>query len=283
MKVGFKTRQTSDVEWPELRAIWEMGDDLEVFDSAWLFDHFVDPAGGGSHEAWTLIGALAAATSRLRIGHLVLSNSHRHPALVAKMAVTVDHISHGRLVMGLGAGWNEAEHSMYGWDFPDIRERLSRLEGALRVLKGMWANPHGCSISEGGYRLTDALCLPPPITPGGPPIWLGTQGPRGLRLAADLADGWNHTGTLDEFREKRDRLLRCCDEVGRNPATLTISAQLFGGVWPAGALMREILAEATGYAEAGADLVVLPVNMKAGPSGLQRLAEEVAAPLAERF
>jgi alkanesulfonate monooxygenase SsuD/methylene tetrahydromethanopterin reductase-like flavin-dependent oxidoreductase (luciferase family) len=283
MKIGFKTSQT-DVDWPTLLATWELGDQLEVFDSAWIFDHFLSLSvpNGPSHEALTALSALAARTRRLQVGHLVLSNTYRHPAVLAKAGATLDHISGGRFVLGLGAGWHEQEHAMYGLPMPPIGRRISELRSAVQVIRALWSSPDGVSLDAPPYRLTDAYCRPAPLTPNGPPIWLGTQGPRGLRIAAELADGWNNTGSLPAFNAKRDELLRACDVVGRDPSTLEISAQarLTGDDDAALGALRQW---GTAYAEAGVDHLVLIMPAAFGPGGLQRLADEVAAPLRDRF
>jgi alkanesulfonate monooxygenase SsuD/methylene tetrahydromethanopterin reductase-like flavin-dependent oxidoreductase (luciferase family) len=280
MRIGFKTSQTN-VDWPTLRATWELGDTLPVFDSAWIFDHFValGPDGGGSHEAFAMLGALAALTRRLQVGHLVLGNTYRHPALVAKSGATLDHVSGGRFVLGLGAGWHEEEHEMYGMVLPPIGERITMLDSAVRVIKALWESPAGVSLDAPPYRLFDALCDPPPLTPGGPPIWLGTQGSRGLRIVAERADGWNQTGEPSTFLEKRDTLLGHCEAVGRDPAEIEISAQAF----LRGDDYATMLDTAATFAQAGADHVVLIFPAVEGPDGLQRLADRVATPLRERF
>jgi alkanesulfonate monooxygenase SsuD/methylene tetrahydromethanopterin reductase-like flavin-dependent oxidoreductase (luciferase family) len=280
MRIGFKTSQTN-VDWPTLRATWELGDSLPVFDSGWIFDHFValGADGGGSHEAFALMGALAAVTSRLQLGHLVLSNTYRHPALVAKSAATLDHVSNGRFVLGLGAGWHEEEHAMYGMTLPPIGERISMLDSAVRVIKALWESPGGVSLDAPPYQLVGAVCDPPPITPGGPPIWLGTQGSRGLRIAAEQADGWNQTGDPSTFLEKRDILLRHCETLGRDPAEIEISAQAFLRDGDHAAMLEA----AAGFAEAGVDHVILIMPAADGPDGLRLLAERVAEPLRERF
>lgn len=281
MKIGFKTSQVN-VDWPTLLATWELADTMEVFDSGWIFDHFValGEGGGGSHEAFVLAGALAARTQRLQFGHLVLSNTYRHPALVAKMGATLDHVAPGRFVLGLGAGWHEGEHAMYGLEMPPIGERISMMESAVRVMRALWRQPGGVSLDAPPYRLTDAVCDPPPVTPGGPPIWLGTQGIRhGLRIVAELADGWNQTGDPSTFIEKRDALLRHCEAVGRNPDEIEISAQAFlrDGDYDA------LLETASFFAREGAHHLILLMPAEEGPAGLTRLAECAAIPLRERF
>jgi alkanesulfonate monooxygenase SsuD/methylene tetrahydromethanopterin reductase-like flavin-dependent oxidoreductase (luciferase family) len=279
VKIGFKTSQTN-VDWPTLAATWERADELAVFDSGWIFDHFValGSEGGGSHEAMTLLGALAARTRRLQLGHLVLSNTYRYPAVVAKMGATLDHVAEGRFVLGLGAGWHEAEHAMYGLELPAIGVRIRTLRAAVRLIKALWASPAGVSIDAPPYRLVDAVCDPPPFTVGGPPIWLGTQGPRGMRIVAELADGWNHSGDFESFVGKRDVLLRHCQAVSRDPREIVVSAQVFGWEGPAAHL-----ATATRFAEAGVDHLILVCRASDGPDGVERLARDVATPLREQF
>ena len=279
MKIGFKTSQT-DVDWSVLLATWELGDQLEVFDSAWIFDHFLSLSvpNGPSHEAISALSALAARTHRLQVGHLVLSNTYRHPAVLAKAGATLDHISGGRFVLGLGAGWHEQEHAMYGIPMPPIGERITDLRSAVQVIRALWSSPDGLSLDAPPYRLADACCRPAPLTPNGPPIWLGTQGRRGLRIAAELADGWNENGILAAFAEKRDTLLRACEEVGRDPSTIEISAQVRPGEG-----LRAQRETGMAYAEAGVDHLVLIMPAAHGADGLQRLADEVAAPIRERF
>jgi alkanesulfonate monooxygenase SsuD/methylene tetrahydromethanopterin reductase-like flavin-dependent oxidoreductase (luciferase family) len=282
VRIGFKTSQTI-TDLAPLLAAWELADaELAVFDSGWIFDHFValGDQPGPSHEGIALAGALAARTKRLQFGHMVLGNTYRHPALLANAAATLDHLAPGRFVLGLGAGWHEEEHAMYGMPLPPIGERITMLESAVRVIKALFTSPGGVSLDVPPYRLTDAVLDPPPVTPGGPPLWLGTQGlRRGLRIVAEHADGWNQTGDPASFVEKRDALLRHCQALGRDPAEIEISAQAFlRGDDYAGQL--EIAAR---YVEHGATHIILIMPAERGPDGLRRLAERVAVPLRERF
>lgn len=304
MKIGFKTNQ-SDVEWSELLEAWEVADGLTAIDSGWLWDHFVDvprplqshpPSPAGSHEAFTLAAALGARTTRLQFGHLVLGNTYRHPALVAKMGATLDHIVGGRFVLGLGAAWHEPEHAMYGWPFPPIGERMTALDAALRVIKGMWASPDGFSASAGPYTLVDAICKPAPLTPGGPPVWVGTHGKqRGLRILAKHADGWTTTsdgwtpsnaGSFPTFIEERDALFRHCESLGRAPESIEISVRIFTDTERGFIPASELVAEASAYAKAGARHIVFAVRGDEGqrlPSVVERLAREVAEPIHQSF
>ncbi|HEX2140790.1 MAG TPA: LLM class flavin-dependent oxidoreductase [Candidatus Limnocylindria bacterium] len=280
MRIGFKTSQTI-ADLSVLLETWDAGEELEVFDSAWIFDHFVALRGepGPSHEGIALAGALAVRTKRLQFGHLVLGNTYRHPALVANAAVTLDHLAPGRFVLGLGAGWHEGEHAMYGMPLPPIGERITMLESSVRVIKALFDDPDGASLDAPPYRLTDAVLDPPAATPGGPPIWLGTQGVRrGLRIVAQYADGWNATGDPTAFVEKRDALIRHCEAVGRDPTEIEISAQANIRDGHAAALER-----ATTLVDDGVQHMVLIMPAELGPDGLRRLAREVAEPLRERF
>jgi len=280
LRIGFKTAQVN-VDWPTLLDTWCLADEMPVFDSGWLFDHFValGSGGGTSHEGWTVAAALAAHTRRLQFGHLVLSNTYRQPALLARMATTLDHVSAGRFVLGLGAGWHAEEHEMHGWRMPPPAERVAMLDSAVRVIRALWTQRDGASVEAQPYRLVAAHGNPPPLTPGGPPFWLGTQGPRGLLIAAKYADGWNHTGAPETFVGKRETLLRHCEAIGRDPAEIEISAQVF---------LRDrnydaMVDVATEYGRAGARHIVLIMPASDGPDGLKRLAERAAQPLRDRF
>jgi alkanesulfonate monooxygenase SsuD/methylene tetrahydromethanopterin reductase-like flavin-dependent oxidoreductase (luciferase family) len=167
---------------------------------------------------------------------------------------------------------------MYGIPLPPIGERITMLDGAVRVLRAIFDSPGGVSLDAPPYRLTDAVCDPPPRTAGGPPIWLGTQGiKRGLRIVAELADGWNHTGAFETFGAKRDALLAHCEAIGRDPAEIEISAQVRAGEGLAAAL-----ADGLRYVDAGVQHVVIIMPAADGPDGLRRVVHEVVEPLREQ-
>ncbi|WP_049921605.1 LLM class flavin-dependent oxidoreductase [Halopiger djelfimassiliensis] len=172
------------------------------YDAVWLEDHFQSWIGDprrATHEAWTTLSAVAEATERVRVGTLVTSQSYRHPALLAKMATTVDHVSDGRLELGLGAGWYADEYDRFGYEFREPpAERLRRLAETVEILRGLWTNE---TYSHDGehleIELEDAFCQPQPVQDPYPPIWIGGGGEEfTLRYAAELADGWNY-GTLE--------------------------------------------------------------------------------------
>lgn len=212
---GIQTLQT--MPWPELRATWEHLERLG-FDSLWLPDHFVPTANpeGPFLEAWTLLSALAVATERVRIGVLVSSNTFRHPALLAKQAVTVDHISGGRLELGIGAGWFVWEHERFGLDFPPTKELVDRYEEAVTLLDTYLRNDVS-SFQGQHYTLRDAPNRPASVQRPRPPIVLGAHGKRTIGIAGRFADTWNSRGTPAEIKERNARLDEAAIAAGRDP------------------------------------------------------------------
>jgi len=167
-------------------------------------------------EGWTLLAALARETQRIEIGLLVTCNSYRPPALVAKMAATVDVISGGRFIHGMGAGWFQSEYEGYGYEFPPVGIRLKQLDEGLRLHKLMWSEEQA-TFKGKFYKLDKAWCSPKPVRKPHPPILLGGGGEQVLlRLVARHADIWNNGGTLDEFRHKLDVLRRHCETEKRS-------------------------------------------------------------------
>lgn len=197
------------VAWSALEEAWAAAGEAEDFESVWTFDHLYPLHGEGPcFEGWTTLAALAHHARGKRIGHLVLAATYRHPGLLAKMATVMDHATGGRLVLGLGAGWHEAETRAFDLPLPPIAERMRLLESTLRVTRGLLQRPAGSrggetaesvrsvvpgSIEAHPYRLEDPRNDPGPLGPG-PRIVVGTEGERvGLRLVARWADGWNHS------------------------------------------------------------------------------------------
>lgn len=204
-------------------------------DSVWVMDHFfqVPPLGGSSEpmlEAYTYLGALAACTDRVRLGPLVTGVTYRNPAIVAKQATTLDVISKGRAVLGIGAAWYGEEHAALGVEFPPVAERMDRLEEALQVCRAMFSDEVP-TFSGRYYRIEGALNRPRPVQPGGPPIMVGGSGHRRtLRAAARYADMCNLSGGPDQIRDHLDALRRHCEAIGRDPAE--ISATRLGSLFP---------------------------------------------------
>jgi F420-dependent oxidoreductase-like protein len=209
---------------------WQAAERLG-YDTVWLDDHFygvITPAWDDSLECWTLMAALARETSSIRFGTLVGCNSYRHPPLLAKMAASLDHISNGRLEVGLGAGWYEQEYSAYGYSFPPIRTRLRQLEEALHICKLLWTEEQA-SFAGRHYSLREAWCNPKPLQQPHPPVMIGGGGERTLlRIVAKYADCWNFGGSVDEFRHKSGVLDTHCGAVGRDPRA--IERSWFGNI-----------------------------------------------------
>ena len=185
-------RDTPLVETVERETIWN-GVDAAVdagFEGLWAPDHFMLGPRGEEYEVWTLLAALAERTEEVDLGPLVGSITYRNPALLAKMASTVDVISGGRLRLGLGAGWHQEEHRAYGYDFPDIDTRIDMLEEGLEVVQRMFTDEHPSFDGE-HYTIDGAINEPKPVQNPHPPVVIGGAGPRMLQLAAQYADEWN--------------------------------------------------------------------------------------------
>lgn len=203
------------------------------WDSVWVSDHlFFDwgkyggpPDTQGALECWTTLTALAAVTSRVRVGSLALCNDLRNPALVAKMAATLDVFSAGRLDLGLGAGWYEPEYRAAGIEFARASTRIERLAEATEIVRRL-LDGEELVFSGRHYQVEGAVCRPGPVQSPHPPIWIGGKGDRLLDAAARSADGWNFSwlGSIDTYRERMTAARRACDSAGRDWATLRRSA-----------------------------------------------------------
>ncbi len=209
-----------------LRTVWRLADE-SGFDHLWDFDHLASIGAGGPdrpvYEGWALQAAMAEATKRVRIGCMVTGNTYRNPALLAKLAVTVDHLSSGRLEFGIGAAWAAIEHSMYGVEGLD--HRVGRLSESLQIIKSLWTEER-TNFDGRYYKMTDAIANPKPIQKPYPPIWIGASGATTIRLVARYADVWN-TGSseIDKGTEVITRLEDACGAVGRDPSEIRRSIQ----------------------------------------------------------
>jgi F420-dependent oxidoreductase-like protein len=225
LRFGLKlSGQDTTVE--ALRRVWRIADE-GGFDHVWDFDHLASIGGGGPdrpiYEGWTLQAAMAQATSRARIGCLVTGNTYRNPALLAKIAVTVDHLSGGRLEFGIGAAWAEIEHEMYGIEGLD--HRVGHLSESLQIMKSLWTEER-TNFDGRYYRFKDAIANPKPIQKPHPPIWIGASGPSTLRLVARHADVWNIAGgDPARVKELTPMLEEACASVGRDPSEIRRSIQ----------------------------------------------------------
>lgn len=305
-KILFGIQTTpQDFTYDELVTIWKDAEALG-FDSAWVFDHFIPIMGanvdGPCLEGWTLLSALAAQTSKIRIGVLVTGNTYRNPAILAKMATTVDHISHGRLYLGIGAGWFEFEHRAYGIPFYNEKERAQRLDEALQVIKKLWTEDHPTFFGK-FYTLEKAPFAPKNVQQPHPPIVIGGQGKKWIvPLVGRYGDGWNAPIGLspDEIRERIQIIQRECKRAGRTNCDIEVSAflvlytisdvPLAGPVLRLGARMiageriqrsllagtpDEIAKRIQSFVDAGATHIIMNIQPKYDRSLLQRFASEV--------
>ena len=201
--------------------------DAGPWESVWVYDHFhtvPEPTEEATHEAWTLMAALGAATSRVRLGQMCTCMSYRNPAYLAKQAATVDVISGGRVEMGIGGGWYEHEWRAYGYGFPSAGKRLQRLDERVQIMRQAWTT--GSSTFSGRhYEVDGAICRPLPLQAGGIPLWIAGGGERNtLRIAAKYAQYTNFDGTPDVFARKSEILAKHCRDVGTDFRSIVRSA-----------------------------------------------------------
>ena len=242
------------------------------FDSVWLPDHFLYRNPGqptrGIWECWTMLAALAEATSRVELGPLVNCNSFRNPAMLAKMATALDEVSHGRLILGMGAGWNESEYQAFGLPFD---HRVARLEEALQIVRPLLREGH-VEFDGRYYQARNCENLPPGPRPNGPPLMVGCErkSPRMLKLTAKYADLWNtgYMGSPETMAMGIQKIKAACKEVGRDPATIGLTALV--GLWfpdlqekrptffdnPLTGTAVEIVDAVRGYAELGVEHIM---------------------------
>ncbi len=275
VRFGIVTDQ--NLPWATLVERWQLFEALG-FDSAWDCDHFIQPSRptGPYFEAWTLLAGLAAVTSRIRIGVLVSSNTFRHPSLLAKEAMTVDHISNGRLEVGFGAGWYEPEHPMFGLEFPSPANLVNRYREAVEILDGLLRNDT-TSYEGTFYQLKEATMRPRSVQQPRPPFVLAAHKPKMLRIVAEYADTWNSFGTVDEMRARNDLLDEQCTQIGRDPQTIVRSLYGWAAMMPSdpwesvGAFQGMVAA----YAEAGVNEFLIDQPRPEQEAVLERVAAEV--------
>lgn len=229
LRFGIKTAP-QHTTYEAMLAVWQEADQLPVIEHAWLFDHYAPIMGdinGPCLEGWTLLAAFAAVTKRLRLGLMVTGNTYRNPAVLAKIAATVDVISQGRLDFGIGAGWNEYEHTSMNLPLYKPGQRIRRLDEACELIKLLFVQP--TTDYEGRYyQLKEARCEPKPVQRPYPPFVIGGGGEQlTLRVAAKHADIWNSTGgPVEVFQHKVAVLHEHCAAIGRNPDDIELSVQL---------------------------------------------------------
>jgi F420-dependent oxidoreductase-like protein len=221
VRFGIQTGQ-QNVEWSTMLDLWRKCDDWG-YDSLWAFDHFYPiftGADGACMEGWTVLSALAHATKRARVGHLVNGNTYRHPCVTAKAAATVDHISGGRLNLGIGAGWFEDEHKSFGIDYKTVLGRLEALDEACQIIKGMFSGEK-FTLHGRHYNVTNALGNPKPVQAGGVPIMIGGEGKKVLlRIVAEHADMWNGMGSPEKLGDLIATIQRHGDKVRRDTSAI---------------------------------------------------------------
>ncbi|HWE11784.1 MAG TPA: TIGR03560 family F420-dependent LLM class oxidoreductase [Solirubrobacteraceae bacterium] len=248
------------VSWPQWVALAQACERHGI-PALFRSDHYMNLDGQhperGSLDAWATLSALAAVTSTLRLGTMVSPATFRHPSELAKVVVTADHASGGRVELGLGAGWHEREHAAYGFPFPPTRVRMDVLEEQLQVVRGAWG-PSPFSFEGSHYTLRDLDAQPKPVQQPHPPLIMGgAAGPRSVALAARYADEYNTPfPTVTDVRERREAVLRACERAGREPLPFSIMTCVV-----VGADERELRDRAGRLAErigAGTDLVAEP-------------------------
>jgi F420-dependent oxidoreductase-like protein len=278
---GIKTAPQHDARYADIVRVWLEADEIPEIEHAWLWDHMM-PLGGDPSgpclENWTLLGALAAQTRRLRIGHLVTSNLYRSPPVLAKMATTIDIISGGRLVLGIGAGWSSPEQDAYGAPRRPAADRIDALAEACEIIRRAWTEDV-FDFDGRHYQLLAVRSEPKPLQKPHPPILIGGRGPRRtLRVVAKHADIWNFSGAREdaagELRRLNGILDDHCRAIGRAPTEISRSVQLFAetdDLERTRRLVSDLIA-------AGADQIVL--NLLPPFDGqLPRLVREVIEPV----
>ncbi len=214
-------------EWAEIKE-WFVAADEWGLESAWVFDHMIplsDPRTGPNLEGWTLLAGLAEATSNIEIGPMVTGITYRNPAMLLKNATTVDHISNGRALLGVGAAWFEGEHKMFGFDFPGPGARVSMLDESLQMFT-MLQSQERSSFDGTYYQLDEAIFEPKPVR-NPMPVVIGGSKPRMLRLIARHADQWdNNISNLDEYLARVEQLENACRAIGRDPSEIRRSTTL---------------------------------------------------------
>jgi F420-dependent oxidoreductase-like protein len=203
-------------QWPTMKALAQRAD-AGPWESIWVFDHFHTvpaPTDEATHEAWTLMSAFGAVTERVRLGQMCTCMSYRNPAYLAKVAATCDHVSGGRIEMGIGAGWYEHEWRAYGYGFPPARERLRMLDEGVQIMRQAWTEGRA-SLDGKHYQVDDAIVRPLPLQEGGIPLWIAGGGEKvTLKIAAKYAQYTNFIGTDEVFATKSEILKGHCDTVG---------------------------------------------------------------------
>ena len=274
LRFGIKTAP-QHTNYPAMLEVWQEADRLPVFEHAWLFDHMnpiFSDLDGPCYEGWTLLAAMAAKTERIRLGLMVTGNTYRHPAILAHIAATLDVISDGRLDFGIGAGWNEYEHSSMGIPLYAPGERIRRLGEACELIKRLFTQP--LVDYEGRYyQLKEARCEPKPLQKPYPPFVIGGSGEQlTLKVVARYADVWNFAGGSPEtFTQKVATLHKHCADIGRDPDSIELSVQV--GVDYTN--FAATIATVQSFVDVGATHLILNLRYPYPAAIVTRLAEEI--------
>ncbi|MDE0189654.1 MAG: LLM class flavin-dependent oxidoreductase [bacterium] len=267
---------------------WRYFDELG-FDSIWHCDHLLRPNNPTYplFEGWTLLAAIAAETSRIRMGTLVTSNVLRHPALLAQEAITVDHVSEGRLEFGIGCGWFEEEHERFGIPLFEPGPRVDRFSEAMEIIDPLM---RGETVSYEGrhYQLSEARLRPRPVQSPRPPFTLAAHQPRMMRIAARFADRWTSSGTLEEMGERSRFLDAECERLGRDPREVIRSFRAgpsnptcrgLPDLWSSPGAFSEVMGKLT---EAGADEIIMDQPRPDQYKTVERIASRFFGPSQRR-
>ena len=270
--------------YPVLVQRWQYFEELG-FDSIWDCDHLLRPSNPCDpyFEGWTLLAALATQTSRIRVGVLVGSNTFRHPALLAQQAITIDHISQGRLELGFGAGWFVEEHDRFGIPFGDPPVLVERFEEAVEIIDALL---RGETTSHQGrhYQLKEARLRPRPVQSPRPPLTLGAHRPRMLAICAQYADRWNSFGTVEEIAERNRLLDKACLVIGRDPNEIirsfygwasNMAAQGLPDAWESVDAFTEVVGR---YAEVGVNEFIFDQPRPDQYQTAERIVSQVIEP-----
>ena len=276
LRFGIHSGQQNAASFDDYLAIWRFAEEVGL-DWASVFDHFQpiqsDPT-GPCFEGFTLLAAMAAHTTRLACGIIVSGVTYRHPAVLANMATTIDHVSGGRMELGIGAAWNDDEHREYGIAFPRIGVRMDMLDEACHVLRALWTEPRA-NFAGAHYTLTEARNEPKPLQKR-MPLWIGGAGEkRTLRIVAEHATGWNtFFGDIDAYRHKLDVLERHCEAVGRDPGEIRKQIVIRADI-AAGQTSEQLVEALLAHRALGVEDFLVSARPPADFATIERFAREV--------
>ncbi|TVR72342.1 MAG: LLM class flavin-dependent oxidoreductase [Sphaerobacteraceae bacterium] len=263
----------------EMREQWQFAEDTG-WDSAWAFDHFFslrDDEMGPCLDGWTLLGGMAERTERVQMGLMVTGLTHRNPAVLFKQAVTVDHLSGGRLIFGIGASWNDREHEAYGIEFPSPKVRVDRFGEAMEMFRQLETQERTTFEGE-HYSLVNAPFEPKPVF-GHMPVLVGSRGKRMMRYIAKYADQWDGNGSPEEYAEHSRRLDENCREIGRDPSEIRRGLTTDAGLESEDAFRQHV----ADYWKAGVRTFLARIPTGSVNQTLQNIAEKVIPELREQY